>query len=231
VSKKLIGTAVFLRHGETNYTNVFPDLTESGKETIRNSAKAIRAIRNQYFSSLAIVSSPAVRALGSACIVAETLNFTTRIIEVSFLSPAKVKDAEKGQALFNEYVSSGGMRGLCIAYGSDKRFEDGVVIEARSQIRSRFYKHLSVLVRNMLSCDSEFFVVNISHYEVLYHFVETCFQLDYTKDPPLGFGEIILMSFYDIGSKDAVEICLTFREMSANNIVFNHKIESIVASS
>lgn len=214
MNKKLIGRAVFLRHGETDYTNVFPDLTEKGKKTISNSAICIRKAHNEYSGLLSFISSPATRALGSASIIAEAMGFTGMIEEEPLLGPASLFDREKALALYQEYVQSSGMRGLCLAYGSDPRFDDGKVVESRSQVQRRFYRYLSKLVCIMLSRVSASFVVHVSHYETLYHFVETAFQLDYADQPPLGFGEVILASFYDTGAKDSLEICLAFRGKS-----------------
>ena len=228
MDEKLIGRVVFLRHGETDYTDVFPDLTEEGKRTIEESAKTIRAIKNYHPWLLSVVSSPAVRALGSASIITGILGFKEKIIKEPLIGPVVMRDTKRALAIYDEHISSKGMKGLCISYAQDERFDNPEVFEPRSQVRKRFYKYLAGLVHYMLSCISmKPFIICVSHYETLYHFVENPFQLDYTNDSPFGFGEIILASFYVTDFKNEVKICLRFRE-SENNIIFNYKTKSIV---
>ncbi len=228
--RTIIGRAVFLRHGESDYTDIFPDLTKAGKRTILNSAYGIKAIVNHRPCRVEITSSPAIRALGSADIISNVLRFAKEVRQTSLLAPARIKDAARGKALFDEHVSNGGIRRLCIAYGTDPRYEDGEVIEPRSQVQKRFYKYLGMLARNMLASDSKnHFVVHVSHYEVLYNLVETVFWLNYEDDSPLWYGEVILISFYDTGHDEVVEMDVVFRRKTAEGVIFCHKEGKIVA--
>ncbi len=227
MSGKLIGKAVFLRHGESNYTDAFPDLTETGRRTIRRSAEEIRAIKNRHCGSFAIVSSPAVRAKGSAGILADALPYTDGIREAPLLGPVLVIDRQQGRALYNSYISIGGMQSLCIAYGCDIRFEDGKILEPRSSVRERFYKYLGMLVRDFLTCGRMAFVAHISHYETLFHFVEAVFHLDYRREDPLQHGELILVDFCGEDGSSLVEMNVRFRRRAAN-IVFDHQLEAVV---
>ncbi len=220
--KRIIGRAVFIRHGETKYTNEFPDLTDAGKETIKRAAVEIRKIHNLRPDPLRIMSSPAPRALGTAAIISQIMGYDQRVIRTSLLSPADVRDARRGAEIFNEHVGNGGFRQLSACYGSDQRYEDPAIFEPRTQVVSRFYDHLGQLVRNLMAGTRPLFVVCVSHYEVLYHLVETSLSLDYAKDHPLTFGEMALLSFYDIGPGSTVEVCLTFRDRS-RNMVFDYK--------
>ena len=225
--KRIVGRVVFIRHGETEYTNQFPDLTCAGKETIMRAAAKLRQLRNQYSEPLRIMSSPATRALGSAAIVAKIMGHSQRVIKTQLLAPAGVMDADRGAEIFNEHIAAGGFRKLAAAYSSDKRYEDPEIFEPRTQVVARFYKYLGQLASNLLTCAKPMFVVCISHYEVLHHLVETSLCLDYANDAPLGFGEIVLMSLYDIGPGSKVEICLTFRHRT-RNMAFDYKKELLV---
>jgi broad specificity phosphatase PhoE len=218
---------VFIRHGETQYTGEFPDLTDAGKETIKRAAVEIRKIRSQRSEPLRIMSSPAPRALGSAAIISQIMGYDQRVITSSLLSPAGVRDKQKGADIFNEHVNNGGFRQLSASYGSDQRYEDPAIFEPRTQVVSRFYEHLGQLVRNLMAGTRPLFVVCVSHYEVMYHLVETSLSLDYAKDHPLTFGELALLSFYDIGPGSTVEVCMTFRDRS-QNMVFDYKKSAIV---
>lgn len=232
MKRTMIGIAGFIRHGQSNYTNIPPDLTEVGKRTIFNSAMEFKAIRSNLPGAIAlrVASSPSVRAIGSAEIISNVLGVTEEVRQMPLLGPAFLKNMGEAKALFNEHVSKGGMKELCIAYGKDPIYEDGEIIEPRSEVQKRFYKYLGILVRDMLSCSSENrFVIHVSHYEVLYHLLETVFRLDYEEELPLEHGEIILISFYDIGHSEAVEMDIVFRGKTAKGVVFNHKKDKIVA--
>jgi len=227
MTKTVIGRAVFIRHGETEYTDNFPDLTDAGRETIKRAAVKIRKIHSLRHEPLRIMSSPSPRALGTAAIISQIMGCDQRVIKAPLLSPAGVRDRQRGAEIFNEHVGNGGFRQLSACYGSDQRYEDPAIFEPRTQVVSRFYEYLGQLVRNLLAGTRPLFVVCVSHYEVLYHLVETSLSLDYAKDNPLTFGETTLMSFYDIGPGSKVEVCLTFRDRS-QNMVFDYK-KSVIA--
>jgi broad specificity phosphatase PhoE len=227
----LIGTAVFLRHGQTDYTGIFPDLTPEGIETMRASAVAIKQFCNGHPGLLNIVSSPTVRAMGSSSILAKELDFKDAVREAPLLRAAQIFDKEKAAALFREHFSNGGMRSICIKYDTDPRFEDGKFIEPRSRVRKRFFKYLGMLSREFMALTSPMFVVHVSHHEVLYSLVQEVFQLDYQRDEPLGHGEVIMVSFHHILCSDVVELQISFRGKKIDGIIFDHKREEIVAGS
>lgn len=233
MKRKPIGRAAFLRHGETDYTNVFPDLTDAGKRTILKSGRELKAIRDGLPGEItvAVASSPAVRAMGSAFGISNVFGFAGKIVEIiPLLGPVELRDEIKAKALFFEFAANGGMKGLCVSYGTDPRCEDGLFIEPRSEVQKRLYKYLGMLVQDMLVFGQENrFVIHVSHYEVLYHLVENVFWLDYEYDLPLGYGEVILVHFYDAGYPDAVEMDIEFRGKMAKQIIFSHKECKIAA--
>jgi hypothetical protein len=69
-----IWTCVYFRHGQTDYTGVFPDLTVVGKDRISRTAEEICMIAGDIEEPLGRIdlrSSPLPRALGSMDIVAQ----------------------------------------------------------------------------------------------------------------------------------------------------------------
>ena len=220
MSKVFLGRAIFLRHGQTEYTDVFPDLTEQGMETIKRSARSIKPIAEEH-QRISIVASPLARAQGSAAIIANELEYKGEIREEPAITAAILKKILQAKALFNEYMSNGGMRALAIAYGIDPRYENGQVIEPRSRIRKRFFEYFTNMIRSLVTtAQLPPCLIHVSHYEVLYHFVERLFELDYEKDEPLDYGEIIVISIFDIGIKNTVEIEVTFRKKTIKDISF-----------
>lgn len=210
--RELFGKAVFLRHGESNYTGQLPDLTEQGKQTIQAAAELLWKLRMEHKGPAQIVSSPAPRAMGTSWIIAERLCLETSFVRPNhFLRPVDQHDRRKAEAIYREiHMEKGGHRGLCISYGQDPRFEDERIFEPRSHVNFRFYQYLGMMARDLQAQERPFFVVNVSHLEVLYHFAEKCFALNYENgDSPFMHGELLVISFFKTGKE--VEMDITFR--------------------
>jgi len=227
MKKRFLGRTVFLRHGQTKYTDVFPDLTKAGTRTITKSAGLIRPFIKDH-QNLVIVASPHARTLGSADVIAKAIEYKGQIKEEPTIRAAGVKDKKAGKAIFDEHTRNGGMRALSIAYATDPRYEDSQIFEPRSEVRQRFFVYLAHMVRNLLiSMGPTPCFICVSHYETLYYFVERLFGLDYEKDEPLGHGEIIVVSIYDVGTANIVELEVTFRNETINNVFFDYKEKGI----
>lgn len=226
MNRRFIGRAIFLRHGQTDYTEIFPDLTEEGKQTIVSSANKMKYIVKAHRNTI-IVSSLRSRALGSSFIIAEVLGYKGEIKKEPNISSAAIRDKERSKAILDEFMSQGGITAVDLAYTRDPRYEDGEILEPRSEVRKRFYNYLAGLVRQLITCQLIPCIILVSHYEVLYHFVGFLFKLDYTRDQTLAHGEIIEVSFYDIGNNDIVEMDVKFRGKMLTGVVFNHREEAI----
>lgn len=227
MARRFLGLVIFLRHGQTEYTDVFPDLTEEGVKTIAKSAELLKPFLG-HCQNVVIIASPMARAHGSAAVIAKILGYKDKIRLEPNIQSAAIKDWLRAKALFHEHVSSGGMRALSVAYGTDPRYEDGQVIEPRSEVRKRFLGYFSRLVRRMfISPSLPLCLIHVSHYETIYHIVESLFNLDYQKDEPLGHGEIIALSIYDVGIENVVELEATFREKTVRKKFFDYKDKEI----
>ena len=227
MEKRFLGLVIFLRHGQTNYTDVFPDLTEEGIKTITNSAELLRPFVENH-QNVMIIASPMARAQGSAAVIARVLGHKGKTRIEPNIQAAIVKDRMRAKAIFYEHLKNGGMRALSVAYGTDPRYEDGEVIEPRSEVRKRFLGYLSKLVRRLfVSPNLPLCLIHVSHYETIYHVVESLFKLDYRKDEPLGHGEIIVVFIYDIGIECVVELDVTFRGKTLNRIFFDYKEKEV----
>lgn len=222
---RFLGQIVFLRHGQTEYTEVYPDLTEQGKLTIRKSAERIQTLCRES-QNIQIVSSPLPRGLGTASIVAKTIGFQGSIRRDVGLQAVVVRDKERGMKIFEEQIAANGIRGLCMSYGTDPRYEDPEIFEPRSEVKRRFFRYFARLLRMMMANTGfSMFVINASHYETLYHLVERLYNLDYEKDEPLSHGELILFSVFDIGIQNVVEFEVTFRNETLRRKHFNYSKE------
>lgn len=230
--RRPLGSVFFLRHGHSFYTEKFPDLTNRGVETIVKSANLIQTFLNDN-SSVFIVTSPAARARGSAAIIAKTIGYHGSIKKEYAIQGAIIKDKKKGRALLEEYMSSGRIRALDMAYRTDSRYEEMPdIIEPRSKIKKRFFEYFAKLIEILLARKRPLNLICVSHYEILYHFVEYLFDLDYAKDEPLDHGEVIAVSIFDIGIQDVnvVEIEVTFRGKTVGKLgkkFFDYKEKKI----
>jgi len=199
-------------------------------ETIENSANTIKMLL-QANSNLLVITSPTTRACGSADIIATTLQYRGKIKIEPEIQGAVVKNEKEGMALFKEYVSIGGIIALDRAYGVDSRYEKSPnIIEPRSEIRKRFFRYFSKIVKHLLVRElPPLHLICVSHYETLYHLVEQLFNLDYRKDKTLGHGEIIEVVIYDIGFSEEkiVEIEITFRKQTKYKKFFDFEEQKI----
>ena len=59
MARRFLGRVIFLRHGQTKYTGVFPDLTYEGTVTIKKSGDLIKPFLDGS-SNVVIISSPMV---------------------------------------------------------------------------------------------------------------------------------------------------------------------------
>jgi len=227
MARRFLGLVIFLRHGQTDYTDVFPDLTEEGIKTIEASAELIRPFVENH-QNVMIIASPMARAQGSAAVIAKVLGHKEKTRIEPNIQAAMVKDRMRAKAIFYEHVNNGGMRALSVAYGTDPRYEDGEVIEPRSEVRKRFLGYFSKLVRRLfISPNLPLCLIHVSHYETIYHVVESLFKLNYQRDEPLGHGEIIVVSIYDIGIECVVELEVTFRGKTLHRIFFDYQDKEI----
>jgi broad specificity phosphatase PhoE len=226
MANKFLGQAVFFLHGEKKHTNVFPELTEEGTKTIKKASILIPFI-NGDVRAVTMFSSVSAEALDSADIIKKELGIKTDIKATKDISAIEIKDKKRAKELFVE-ISQGGPQALAIAYGTDPRFEDGVIVEPRSEVKKRFFCFFSDLINwFVMNMGSAPCIIAISHYEVLYHLVETVFGLDCEKDMPLGYGEFITTNVYKSGVRDEVEIEIIFRKKTVK-ISFDYKKREIV---
>lgn len=220
MTKRFLCRAIFLRHGQSDYTGDLPDLTSDGVETIRKSAIAIEPL-TIGFKEVAIVSSPTPRAFGSADIIARKLGYKKSICQEPALQAAVVKDMAIASALFKEHAKNGDVRKF---YMTNPCYEDSCIIEPRSEVRKRFFCYFTKMIRYLLiNLSAPLCVIHVCHYENLYHLVEYLFELDFAKDEPLECGEIIVISIYYSEEQNTIEVTACFRGRKSPLRIFNCK--------
>lgn len=161
---------LFVRHAETTYSNVYPDITEEGARQLRLTARELHPhIVANPENTLTIIASPAMRAQGSAGVLAEALGYSDEIITEPLLSDMAYADWPKAREIF-ELCRTGGGR-VEDVYDSDERFEDTSIFEPRSSVRRRFYRYMKQCHDSLIHTSAPQCIVAVSHFEVLNHFL------------------------------------------------------------
>lgn len=160
----------FVRHAETTYSNIYPDITNEGAGQLRLTASKLHPhIIVNPEKTLTIIASPAMRAQGSADVLAEALGYTDEIITEPLLSDMSYADWPKAREIF-ELCRTGGGR-VEDVYDTDERFEDFSIFEPRSSVRRRFYRYMKQCHDSLIHTSAPQCIVAVSHFEVLNHFL------------------------------------------------------------
>jgi|GEM_PF-3614523 len=162
---------IFLRHAETTYSSVFPDITQNGIAKVRSVAAELqRASAWEGSSNLRIISSLAIRARGTASILAEEIYYDREVAIEPLLSDMHISDWPAALEIFQRCNLHGRLEDV---YDTDDCFEDACVFEPRSEIRKRFFRflhrwHSMVGDSNTADC-----LFAVSHFELLNHFLHS----------------------------------------------------------
>ncbi len=196
-------TLLFLRHGKTNYTGIFPDLTDDGKEEISKAADEILEIVKDM-KSVRIVSSQLPRALGTAGIIAKRLQYADKDIDQELaIRCMDFLNNELATALWSGFASA---RDVDRAYKHDLRFESGEAVEKRSAIQQRFNEYLEDLFAQFIADKLADVTIHSSHYEVLWNLADV-----FGFEEPLIHGELIRMDLTNSSRENHICIRITFR--------------------
>jgi len=164
----------FIRHGETSYSEIFPDLTDKGKKTIENSAFELSKLVKE--SPVTIISSPRARALGSATILKNILCQNNKILLEDGLRSMDVHDKDKANKIFEDYKDTSN-RTPNIAYETDERFHSGCVFEKKQDIKRRFHQNILINFQEARKGAIEKNIINVTHYEVMHHLTRDIFGI------------------------------------------------------
>ena len=157
---------VFLRHAESTYSGVYPDITDAG---IKRLQQVAREVHEHLSVPQSIIASPAVRAQGSADDLARALEYQGDIITEPLLSDMTYSNWPAARGVFEQCRQECG--GVENVYDTDERFEDASIFEPRTSVRRRFYAYLKQLINHVQLAVEPQNILVISHFEVLNHFV------------------------------------------------------------
>lgn len=185
-----MSTIIFLRHGETDYTDVFPDLTQKG---IGNAERAgnmiLKIMRENDVKSTRIISSPYARTMGTATCIAKRINFSGKIKEEPQIRASDFYDREVAISYWN---SKGDSVVSAKNYLIDPWFNTGIYVEKRDDVASRFANFTKDLLWEVTSGESFDLTIVVSHFECLWKLVEK-----FGFQEPISYCELVVL---EIGS-------------------------------
>ncbi len=207
----------FVRHGETRYSGVFPDITEEAQEHIRTVvAPDIASWRKRAptHCPFRIVTSPAPRAHGTATEIDQALEY--RHPEgIPFVHELRAMDWIDPQLAL---LACRGLSGKgYIHYETEPVFQDPAIFEQQDSIRHRLFTWMRFLFNSWGIAQSPFSVVAVTHYEVLCHLTQLCGIVP-TAETALRYAESIQVESSDLGAKD-VRMTIHFRGQVYRDIV------------
>lgn len=202
---------LLIRHGETEYTGKLPDLTLTGIQCIREVAN--RTIlpwvteRGATADTIAVQSSPAPRAHGSAIVALEQIGFSTPITTVHAIGPMAWRDYVRCVEALN------GLRGRgYIDYEDEACFADPTLFETPAEIRARVYRFLSdQVLRAINRSGATQPTILFTHYEVMCHLAHDLFGVIATEQTAIRHGEHIEITISNLFG-NAVSVFGRFRD-------------------
>lgn len=167
---------IVIRHGESKYTNLWPDLTLTGIEQIRQTVINLRGVIGQ-FRQLLVYSSSATRAIGSADTFLQSLGLHDQVINIDQnLDPFALKNKEGFLERSKQYNTS--------RYGEnwlrDPYYDspDNDLTERRSDVNKRAYQFLNECFQKMSGdgLDEATLCVVFTHFEVMINYMKFLYR-------------------------------------------------------
>lgn len=206
-----------IRHGKTNYTDVFPDLTNEGMEHVRSVANTEIPKWIDTYSiprdGLIVVSSPAPRAHGTASVIMEELGHTSPIILKDELGPTKWEDVERCKIALRGFSGVG-----YINYETEPVFADPELFETPGEVRARFYTFLAHYINIAFDAPQPLHGILVSHYESLCNITRDVFGIVASEKTALQYVEPIALSIALTNDSRYVYIAGTFRERKSHSL-------------
>ncbi len=205
-------TIDLIRHGESPYKNIPPDLTETGIKQV--TATANELARNFKPGERVIFwTSPAARAKGSGQIIREVLERNGANIirqkEVGSVQPIKIRDLDFVLELYKEAAAAGNPDTVFMTHPEFAKPEHEKM-ETRPQVQTRIDRLLDYLTRIVDHVDFQdqpLRMVVVSHFELAEPIAKEVFAFDQAFQP----GEDIRINMRKDRTTGLVEIYFDFR--------------------
>jgi broad specificity phosphatase PhoE len=170
---------VAVRHGDSPYSDTFPDLTEEGKRQVTESALAFKDHLSE-FDVVVALCSPATRAQGTAALFLETADLSNiRVRNVSALANFDIKDKDE----FLDYMG----RNSTSIYGelwlTDPLLAGpNELVESRADVEKRarrfLYHYANAIARIGKESNKRICALAFTHFEIGNEFLRGVFGTD-----------------------------------------------------
>jgi broad specificity phosphatase PhoE len=204
-----VGRLTMYRHGETNYTNQYPDLLDQGKWKFLQAGHDLRELIDGESEDVLFVHSPSPRAKASMAYLLKGMGVSDDVAEGDVqkhaqefkpLRSSAVFNPEKYAELVGEHVDQddpkpGQHEAFDRVYMMHDHYETSPHAEPRSRAQARgrrvFRQAMYLLIKNHTEKDDHKtpHVVAISHLETLQDIAGRIYGLDIGKDPLFARGE------------------------------------------
>lgn len=235
--EQFLGRVSLIRHGETRYTNQYPDLTETGIADIEQRGEEKRGTIDSDKEEVLIASSPSVRARGSADIIKDKIDPDAEVRIIKAVRGLDIRDHDKHHELMTEMIGeetdpASIIKRVDNQYVHDDRFEERVdVWSPRSEIEKRFFRGVEYTIRAFSKFgekepDKLPHLIATSHFEFINHFVSKIFGLK--EGEYLNPAENVEVSFLRPQGENErhVPLLVTFRGKS-REVVFDRETRTI----
>ena len=206
-----------VRHGKTNYTGIFPDLTNEGMEHARSVANTdITQWMTQHRitnEQLVIISSPAPRAHGTASIISGEIGNTTPIFIRDEIDAMMWRDKERCLSACKGFSGKG-----YIDYETEPVFADSELFETPDEVRARWYNFFARHINVALDAPEPRHSILVSHYEVFCNITKDMFNVIASEKTALQYVEPIALSVALTNDPRYVYIAGTFREQKSHSL-------------
>ncbi len=233
---KILGKITLIRHGHTEYTGTYPDLTELGKEQAAQSSTKLKKGIDLEKEDLFLFSSPAVRTKGTADIIKTILGYTKEVRVSKGLKGALKGSTEDAIKLMEELIgqnfSETDIKQWDRAYARDDAFEERVDIWIpRSQMEKRFFRGLEYVIRAFEKYEKEKrkipHFVGVSHFEFLNGVVQKVFQGGEEEMDTFNLAEAVeIVLLEKSGDRRFVPLLITFRN-ETKEVVFDRETRTL----
>lgn len=201
---------IFIRHGESLYTDSGLDLTDKGVQQIKETQRSLKAYL-QKFDQIIVMSSTSPRAIGSTKVFLEEAGMNEKDIRKSYsIRGADIKRRDE----FNEYNNKNSTPIYGEMWLTDPIvYKENSFVESRKSVSQRaarfLYHHGRTIDRISRECSLKIAVLIFTHFEIGINYLQGIYpqskQYPIKESPALQNGEIVIVQL-DNPSQDTYTV-------------------------
>ena len=202
---KLALELILVRHGETHYTDTYPDLTNNGEYQAQLAGRAIQGMINGYTAPVIFHTSPAARARGTMNLLQAEIGSTEPVSILQDLRPLDALDTNTAHQYWYDNPK--------INYFGDPIFSASTPFEPRHQVGKRWVEYWNTQCCRASCTENPLIVVAVTHYEIMAPIVRAFFADEEDREE-LNYAEIVRAQIAPI-NQNQLHVKILFREKTA----------------